>query len=240
MTTPSVWTDLPTPLVGDKIPLTGPIQHYLARVLRVQVGDTVELMRKGHYIALAAVDALEAEAVTVTVQSVKELPPSSFELNLVLSPLKGKTSRELVSRLAELGVARLIFLNMTRSVARYDSSKIKALQTVADEGARKVGQPNSPQVLLASSWTEALALTPQDQPLLVFHEHGDQGLSDLPLTDKSGAFCVLGPEGGLADEELVWLGKQNAHFIRLNGPAYRAVTAGIVGVSILLHRAGEI
>jgi len=50
---------------------------------------------------------------------------------------------------------------------------------------------------------------------------------------------VVGPEGGLSDEEVTAFSAAGAHAVRLGDEVLRTSTAGVVAVAALLSRTGR-
>jgi 16S rRNA (uracil1498-N3)-methyltransferase len=69
---------------------------------------------------------------------------------------------------------------------------------------------------------------------VVLHEGATAPLAALDLDGVGSVLLVVGPEGGISDEELQALG--TAHVVRMGEPVLRTSTAGVAAVAALLSR----
>ena len=71
---------------------------------------------------------------------------------------------------------------------------------------------------------------------VVLHEAATLGLSGLDPADDASLLVVVGPEGGLSDDELAAFEAAGAHVVRLGAEVLRTSTAGVAAVAALLSR----
>jgi len=81
---------------------------------------------------------------------------------------------------------------------------------------------------------EVAALLADADLAVVLHESATASLASLPLDGVSSIVVVVGPEGGITDEELSAFGA--AHVVRMGEPVLRTSTAGVAAVAALLSR----
>jgi 16S rRNA (uracil1498-N3)-methyltransferase len=84
------------------------------------------------------------------------------------------------------------------------------------------------------STPEVVALVEEADLSVVLHESAAAPLSSLSLDDVASIVVVVGPEGGLSDEELAEL--DGAHVVRMGESVLRTSTAGVAAVAALLSR----
>jgi 16S rRNA (uracil1498-N3)-methyltransferase len=71
---------------------------------------------------------------------------------------------------------------------------------------------------------------------LVLHEEATARLTTVDLPAAGEVVVVVGPEGGIAPEELALLATADAHLVRLGTPVLRTSTAGVAALSVLSAR----
>ena len=77
--------------------------------------------------------------------------------------------------------------------------------------------------------------------LVAWEEEQQAGLPIAALEANTGPVCLLiGPEGGLHQEELTWLKEQGFHSFSLGGHVLRAETAAIAAVAIVQYLSGAL
>jgi 16S rRNA (uracil1498-N3)-methyltransferase len=81
---------------------------------------------------------------------------------------------------------------------------------------------------------EVAALLGEADLAVVLHEGAGAALSSLSLDGVASIVVVVGPEGGISEEELVALGA--GHVVRMGESVLRTSTAGLAAVAALLSR----
>ena len=72
---------------------------------------------------------------------------------------------------------------------------------------------------------------------VVLHEDGSRSsLASLEVPAAGSIVVVVGPEGGLTDDELAAFAAAGAHAVRLGAEVLRTSTAGVAAVAALLSR----
>jgi len=91
-----------------------------------------------------------------------------------------------------------------------------------------------PRVVDAASTDQICALIKQSSCTVVFHESAPSALSELKLPlGISDVVIIIGPEGGITDEELARFSDAGAVLSRMGRPVLRSAHAGIAAVSAL-------
>lgn len=148
-------------------------------------------------------------------------------VTIAVAPPKNKSrARFIVEKLAEIGVARLLWLESARSEGRV------------------------PRVEKSASWAQA-ALE-QSRGCWLMEVAGPVAVADIPrfgtvlLADRDGAdiddielpadaiLCV-GPEGGFAPDEFL----ESVVRVSLGGSVLRVDTAALVGAALLTHKSAS-
>lgn len=224
---------------GTTLRVTGKEYHYLARVLRVRRGDAVRVTSGDGSMFNGVVSAVGASYLTVEIASATVHPVRSTTLTLVASGLKRRGSEALVCQCAELGIDRLIFANMRRTVALTDATKLPRLSRLAGEAARRVAQPFVTKIEVACDIKAAVSSV-SGSTLYFFWEREGISPHSIDLATTLDIAFFVGPEGGFDPYEIRLLKRAAAHPVRLNGPAYRAETAAFIASVLFSFLAGRI
>jgi 16S rRNA (uracil1498-N3)-methyltransferase len=83
---------------------------------------------------------------------------------------------------------------------------------------------------------DVVALVSQADIAVVLHEAARGGLDVVDPADHESLLVVVGPEGGLSDEEVAAFEAAGAHVVRLGAEVLRTSTAGVAAVAALLSR----
>ena len=71
---------------------------------------------------------------------------------------------------------------------------------------------------------------------VVLHEAASGPLADLPVPGRGEIVIVVGPEGGISDEELAAFATVGAEPVRMGTSVLRTSTAGVAATAALLAR----
>jgi len=71
---------------------------------------------------------------------------------------------------------------------------------------------------------------------VVLHEAGEKRLTELNVPAEGVVVVVMGPEGGISDEELEAFASVGAQPTRLGSTVLRTSTAGVAAAAALLSR----
>lgn len=233
-------------LDGDEfqIPKTADIYQHFGKVLRATVGSEAEFVDNQQRLVVAKVTAIDPQEIKLTVvrdlvQTV-ELP---VRVTIVVSPIKNDRSDWLVQKATELGVDRIVFTQMNRSVVSWQKQAAKKqvrLGKIALAAAQQAHRLKVPTIELCKP-EQALALT-KDLGLVAWEEAAKTGESSQLVQQltkaQADAEIVIwfGPEGGLSEQEIAQLTARDYLPVGLGPRILRAETAplyALAGISLL-------
>ena len=211
--------------------------HHAVAVRRLAVGEPVLLTDGAGHVAECEVTATGKARLDVVVRSVSSVPAPTPEVVVVQALPKGDRGELAVEVLTEIGVARIVPWAAARSVAVWRGDRAaKSLakwQSTAREAAKQARRAWFPEVTPLASTDEVAALIAGAPLALVLHEDATE---PLPVELPDRVLLVVGPEGGLAPEELAAFADAGARTVRLGAEVLRTSTAGVAAVSALLSR----
>jgi len=193
---------------GAEVTLPPDQAHHVTRVLRMQAGDRLTLFN-GDGVDYAGVITLAAKGETrarieAAHAAVKESP---LAIVLVQGVSRGERMDYTVQKAVELGVARIEPVLTRRSVVRLEVERARQRQAhwqaVAVGACEQCGRSRVPEVTVPqplADWLAGWAARSGGVQGLLLDPASGLRLRELPR--PSGAVVLLvGPEGGLADEE---------------------------------------
>jgi 16S rRNA (uracil1498-N3)-methyltransferase len=224
-------------VAGSQVSVEGAEAHHAVAVRRLAVGEPVLLTDGAGRLAECEVTAAGKALLDVVVRDVSSVPAPTPELVVVQALPKGDRGELAVELLTEVGVATIVPWAAARSVAVWRGERAaKSLakwRTTAREAATQARRAWFPEVTPLASTAEVVTLL-RDAPLaVVLHEEATE---PLPLEVPDRVVVVVGPEGGLAPEELAAFEDAGASTVRLGTEVLRTSTAGLSAVSALLSR----
>jgi 16S rRNA (uracil1498-N3)-methyltransferase len=226
----------PDTLRSDRVTLAGPQARQIATVLRLRAGDEITLVADGAE-AVVALETVRPTSVTGTVRERGFTPGEpTVLLTLALPVLRGDHDEEVIEAVAQLGASRIVPFTSARSVARSLSDAKRARwERIAREAAETARRGRVPSIEPARVWADVFAALPA--PVFVAWENERRvRLRDaLPQTARALSL-VIGPEGGIADDEIALARESGAVIVSLGSRNLRSETAAIAAVALVMDR----
>jgi 16S rRNA (uracil1498-N3)-methyltransferase len=226
---------------GDVVRLGGPEARHAVQVARVRLGERISIGDgRGTVVTGPVLESGQGELTIEVAELVRE-QPAAPALVLVQALAKGDRDELAVQAATELGVERIVPWAAARSVSRWEGAKAeKGRQrwaTIAREASKQSIRAWVPEVEAATP-TARLPELLAGTRLLVLEPTAERGLAQLELDERPLALLV-GPEGGVAPEELARLTAAGAEPVRLGPTVLRTSTAGPAAIALLSARLGR-
>jgi 16S rRNA (uracil1498-N3)-methyltransferase len=231
----------PADVASDQLTIRGEDARHLAVVRRASPGDLVHISDGRGTIAEARLTDVTVGAVGAEIvdRTVTPAPEPRVEVHQGLA--KGDKVDGVIRHLVEMGVDGIVVFEAGRSVARWDPARQAAAArrwaTIAREAAKQSNRAWLPDLsgplAVADAAAEARGLG------LVAHPAAGARLRDVlgnwgPDVPES-VWVVIGPEGGLSDEEVAAFGAAGAVPVSLGPQILRTETASVVAAALVLQ-----
>lgn len=225
---------------GAVVRVEGDEAHHAVAVRRLRVGESVVLTDgRGTRVTGPVVETAK-RVLDVRADVVRRSEPPSPELVVVQALPKGDRGELAVEMLTEIGVAQVVPWAAARSVAVWKGERAaKSLarwRSTAREAAKQARRDWHPEVSELARTGDVVALVAQAELAVVLHEDAGVALSGLPVPVSGRVVVVVGPEGGLSDDEVAELTAAGATSVRLGAEVLRTSTAGVAAAAALLSR----
>jgi 16S rRNA (uracil1498-N3)-methyltransferase len=224
---------------GDTAVLDGAEGRHAATVRRLRPGEELVLADGCGGLARAVVvEGAAKDALALRVVDRTTLPTPAPRVVLAQALIKGDRGELAVELATEAGVDAVLPWRAARCVARWEAGPRgeKALarwRTTAREAAKQARRAWVP-VVEEPVTTAALARrVASAEAALVLHESARHGLAAADMPADGDLLLVVGPEGGIADDELAALTAAGARAVRLGPEVLRASTAAAVALGAL-------
>ncbi|MDC7802753.1 16S rRNA (uracil(1498)-N(3))-methyltransferase [Sphingomonas sp. BLCC-B65] len=227
---------------GDEIIIAGAEAHHAAVVRRVRVGEEVTVGDGAGVWLTGVVAASAPKRVAVTVTERTVAAPPSPRLVLAQALAKGDRDELAVQAATELGVDEIVPWQGARSVSRWSDDKavkgVARWQSIVREAAKQAHRPWVPRVAAPVS-VAGLAARAARARVLVLEPSAATALSAVSVADSAEIVLVVGPEGGIAPDELEALADAGAIAVRLGDTVLRTSTAGPAALAVVNARLGR-
>jgi 16S rRNA (uracil1498-N3)-methyltransferase len=225
---------------GPTFRLDGPEGHHAAKVARMRVGERLVLADGRGGTANAVVAAAGRSTLDLTVTELGYAPAREPRIVVVQGIAKGERAELAVQMLTEVGADEIVPWSAARSVARWrDDRPLRRWRTTAREAAKQSRRAWLPEIAASASTEDVLARIRAVDSSLVLDEGAGNPLSTVDLPHAGSVLLVVGPEGGVAPEELAAFEAAGARPVRLGAEILRTSTAGVAAVAALSVRLGR-
>ncbi len=220
---------------GSVVRLTGAEAKHAALVSRLAVGETVSIGNGAGLVVRGEVLSAGRDLVEVRADQVMRVEPSGPRIVLAQALAKGDRDELAVQAATELGVDEVVPWAAGRSISRWDAVKaVKGRErwsSIAREAAKQAMRPHLPVVSPLLTTKQLAALAPEAH-VVVLEPTATSALTDLE-PDGRDLVVVVGPEGGIAPDELELLEGSGATLARLGTTVLRTSTAGPAAIAVL-------
>lgn len=242
---------IPSEQVGDKeVTITGSDLEHLERVLRLKPGDTITVSNgQGTVYHCVLRQITKDRAVGTIHEAYPDTSEPPIEVMLLQGLTKGDKLDLIIQKATELGVSAVYPIAMERSVVKLSPEKavnrVKRWQRIAFEAAKQCRRNRAPVVHSVMTLAGVFDSLPGETKILVpWEEEKSRGIREVltspELTAARRIAVVIGPEGGLAGEELVLAEKWGAVPVSLGQRILRTETAAIAALAVLMYQLGDL
>lgn len=226
---------------GDLVAIGGAEAHHAVAVSRITPGAALTIGNGAGLVLAGEVVLAERGRLELRVVHAQRVERSTPSITLVQALAKGDRDELAVQAATELGVDRIIPWAAGRSVARWNETKAPKGRarwtTIAREATKQSLRAWLPEVSALVTTRQLVALAAGSR-MLVLEPTAGARVSALDF-DGRDLILVVGPEGGIAGEELDALADAGAEPVRLGPEVLRTSTAGpaaIAALSVALGR----
>ena len=227
-------------VAGAEVTVEGDEAPHAVAVRRLRVGEQVVLTDGSGTSVRGAVAATGKRLFTVLVEDVETAPLPVPDVVVVQAIPKGDRGELAVEVLTEVGAGRIVPWAAARSVAVWKGERAaKSLtrwRSTAREAAKQARRAWFPAVDEMASTADVTSLVAAADLAVVLHEEATGFLAAVDVPASGQIVVVVGPEGGLTDDEIAAFVAAGAVSVRLGAEVLRTSTAGLAAVSALLAR----
>ena len=222
--------DLPSQ-VGASYSFNSEDANLAIKVLRIEVGEIFRVSDGNGGWANVQVNEVTKRSLETTVLEVGRQEPLEIQFTVVQALPKSDRAKEAVELLTEAGADVIVPWLANRSISR--TEVISKFATTAREASKQSRRLFIPQLHETVKEKGVIELIKNADLALVFHESAQVKLSEIitPQTKARNVVIVIGPEGGITEEELAAFAAAGAHIAGLGRPILRSAHAGLAALS---------
>ncbi len=217
-----------------------------AKVLRLKNGEEVLVCDgQGRECLCAVSDVSEGQISLVVRRQQESASEAAVRVSVYMAFPKGDKLEHVIQKATELGAAEIVAFPSARCVSRPDEKslkkKVERWQKIASSAAEQSGRGVIPEVIVLSSYGEALKRAAQADKAILFYEN-EQAVT-LRMSLETGAYrtvsLMTGPEGGLEPGEVEKARQAGLDICTLGKRILRCETAPLCALSAVMYHIGE-
>lgn len=231
---------------GEYIDITGDDVNHIKNVLRLKIDDCIQVCNSD------TGNNYKAQIVSVEKSNIKcsiiEKLNSTVESNVYIHILQGLPKADkmelIIQKCTELGVQEITPVNMERSIVKLnpkdETKKIQRWQKIAEVAAKQSGRDKITQINNIVKFKDIFNVLKDYDTFLVAYEKEKENtlkkeLIKLKEVTSPKIAVLIGPEGGIDDEEIKILKTNNTKIITLGKRILRTETAPLAISSIIQY-----
>ena len=208
--------------------------NHIQNVYRLNLGDKLRIV-DGEYEYFTQIIEISKKEVAVKILEKNE---DSYSLNInidvAMGILKNDKMNLAIQKLTEIGVKSIIPLKTERVVVRINEKKEK-WDTVARETLKQCRGVKFTEILPVKKLAE-IDYKKYDKIIFAYENSNEsKSLSEIIKQKDKNILYIIGPEGGITQEEVDFLKNNKAMEISLGKRILRAETAAIVVCGIIAN-----
>lgn len=229
---------------GAQVILPAAGANHVARVLRMRPGAPLNVFDGAGHEFEAEIAGIAGDQVRVgLLHPVSGAPESPLRITLVQGISRGERMDWALQKATELGVAALVPVLTARSVVRLDDKqahkKLAHWRGIVIGACEQCGRAQLPAISPPLTLREYLSEPREHTLRLVLSPSADTSLASLPDLPQQ-LELLIGPEGGLDDEEVNAAQRAGFTPVRLGPRVLRTETAAVVALAVLQSRWGDL
>lgn len=230
---------LPEP--GALAVLGGDDGFHAATVRRIRTGEELVLGDGVGGQARCVVEQVGRDELCARVLTRWTVAPVNPPVTVVQALPKAERSELAIELATEAGADALVAWQAGRCVARWEGARVdkglrrwRAVARSAAQQSRRAHIPSVDGVLSTAALAERIRdAVGSGAAVVALHESASSQLTDLDLAQAKSVMLVVGPEGGIAPDELAAITDAGAVAVRLGPTVLRTSTAAAVAFGAL-------
>ncbi len=232
---------------NNKIIILDEDVNHIKNVLRMEIGDKIQIcnLETSENYSCKIENLTEKEIKCDIIEKLESKAESNVHINIFQGLPKADKMELIIQKCTEIGAAEFTPVNLKRCIVKLDSKdekkKIERWQKIAEVAAKQSKRDIVPKINIIKNLNEVCNLISKYDIVLVAYEEEKQNkLQDELIKIKNinknyNIAVVIGPEGGIEQEEIFKLKENGAKIITLGNRILRTETAPIVITSNIIY-----
>ena len=230
-----------------KIAIIGEDVNHIKNVLRKNKNDTIEIcdVQNGANYLCEIVELQKEQIICNIIETLQSTSEPNTYVHIYQGLPKSDKMELIIQKSVELGVSEITPINMSRCIVKLDSKdaikKVERWQKISEVAAKQSGRDIVPKINNISNLGEVLNQCKEYDTILLAYENEKENKLKNEIENlkkqknKLKIAVIIGPEGGIAEEEVEKAKQQGAKIITLGNRILRTETVALNILSIIMY-----
>ncbi len=222
---------------GASLRLSGAEGRHAATVRRTRVGERVLVGDAAGRVVTCEVTAVGPAELGLAVVDVADHPRPDPRLVLVQALAKGDRDDRAIEAATELGVDEVVPWQAARSIVRWTGERgarsLRKWDDLLVAATKQSRRPWRPVLATPASIADLERRVAAAAAAYILHEEATEALAGQDLPTRGDVLVVVGPEGGIAPDEVAALVAAGGLAVRLGHAVLRSSSAGPAALAVL-------
>lgn len=218
---------------GSTLLIDAETSHHIAQVLRMQVGEALNLTDGCGGLVEGRLIAVSKKACTVAVEHRSQQEPVGRAVHIAIAPVKNTSRFEwFIEKATELGVRSIVPIITERTEKeRVRIDRLRQLATAAMLQSQQVWLPRIEEPTPLADLIRAWQADSMQRLIAHCRDSERTAIADLSLSKTVG--LLIGPEGDFTPHEIATAEQAGFQEVALGDTRLRTETAGVVAATWL-------
>lgn len=229
--------------IGDEIKLDSIEHNHLANVLRMKIGEFVQVYPNDERILICEIKSITKKESILVVRKIDiaQTNPKS-RVDVFTALLKGDKFEFLITKLTELGISGLYPFESEFCIGKINGDKSARQYQIAKDACKQCKRSKTIEVGKPISFQEMLTkVGVYDLVIFAYEKEEKSSINKVLSKLKQGmkVALIIGSEGGFSQNEAKEIEKVGAVAVSLGSRILRAETASLMLSVLVLNILGE-
>ena len=217
---------------GTTQELSGDEGHHAVKVMRLQIGEQIKIADNlGNWVS-GAITEVGKKSLKIDISERGNAQDLKPELIIVQAVTKSDRTKEMLELLTVAGADQIIPWQAQRCISKWQSDSTDKWLMTIKESAKQARRVKLPVLSNAVTTNQLLKLFQVNDQVIVLHESAQSNISQLKFAENiKRIFIVIGPEGGISEDEIAQLISANAVVVQMGENVLRSAHAGFAALS---------
>lgn len=220
-------------LLGSTYDFIGDDATHAIRVLRTQVGDQLALSDGLGSWSVVKVREIGKKSALVEVMATGYEEPLAVEFTVAQAITKSDRIKESIELNTAGGADVILLWAAQRSIGKAAPDLMQKISLTAREASKQTRRNRIPILLGVLDAKKLASEIPNYDLTIVLHESANRKFTEVIKPGVKKVLLIIGPEGGITEEELAIFEGAGAQVALLGRPIFRSAHAGMAALSAL-------